>query len=60
MQETTTNNGKFWEEVIAYFPFTTYWVFVTTRTAWETPRPTVILILRVYSLQWERVYWASA
>jgi hypothetical protein len=47
---------KFWEELIAYFHFTKYGVSDTTRPAQKTPRPTVLLFLRVYSLQRERVY----
>jgi hypothetical protein len=42
-----TKDKKFWEEIIAYFPFTTYWVFDTTRTALKIPRPTVVLLLCV-------------
>jgi hypothetical protein len=37
------NNKKFWEELIAYFLDTTW-------TAQKTTRPTVLLLLRVYSL----------
>jgi hypothetical protein len=51
---------KFWEDLIACFPFTTYRVFDATRTAQKTPRPTAVLLLRVYSLPRESVYPAAA
>jgi hypothetical protein len=43
-------NKKFWEDLIACFPFTTYCVFDTTRIAQKTPNPTGLLLWRVYSL----------
>jgi hypothetical protein len=45
--------------IIANSPFTTYGVFDTTPTAYKTTRPTVFVLLRVYSLPWERVYRAQ-
>jgi hypothetical protein len=44
------------EELIAYFPFTTYWESDTTQTAQKTLRPTVLLLLCVYAFPWECVY----
>jgi hypothetical protein len=38
---------KFWEELIAYFPFTPVLVFDITQTTWKTLHVTVLLLLNV-------------
>jgi hypothetical protein len=35
----TENKKNFWDELIAYFPLITYWVYNMIRTAQKTPRP---------------------
>jgi hypothetical protein len=57
---THQNNKKFWESLLAYFPFTTYWVYDTLRTAQKSPRPTVLLLWRVESLQQGTVFFIHA
>jgi hypothetical protein len=56
--DLNSEENKFWEDLITYFPFTTYWVSGATRTACKTQRPTFIPLLRVYSLTRESFYRA--
>jgi hypothetical protein len=62
LQKTSDShfNKNFREGLTAYFPFTIYWVRDTTRTVQKTPRPAVIILLRVHSLLRECFYWAVA
>jgi hypothetical protein len=48
--------NRHYEELIAYFAFSTYWTVVTTRTARKTPCLRILLLLQMYSLLGERVY----
>jgi hypothetical protein len=45
-------------ELIIFFPFTTYWVSDTTRTAQKTPR-SIVILLREYSLPRNRLCEAT-
>jgi hypothetical protein len=41
----TKINKNFWEELIAYFPFTIYCVFDTIRTAYKTQRQIIACVI---------------
>jgi hypothetical protein len=58
--DTDITNKKFWEELMAIFPFITNSVFNTTRITCKTPRSRALLLLRVYSMAREYVYRAVA
>jgi hypothetical protein len=50
---------NYYQELIAYFLFTQNSIsFPATRTAYKTPCQKVLLLLHVYSLPQECVYWA--
>jgi hypothetical protein len=52
--------NKFWEELTAYFPFITYKIFLNSLDHKEKEASKTFLLLHVYSLPWDHVYWDDA